>query len=332
MVTWALPIALAAAALVALGEWLHARRTARVARLAFGPTGRPAFWVPAVPVVRTVAAGLACWGLLVLVQHDPVTVDTRPGREASKQVLICVDASPSMHLKDAGPEVDKVSRAEWGGRVVQGILDRLDMETTRISIAAFYTDMLPVVQETFDKEVVRNALDGLPMYVAFEPGPTQMGKGVQKALELARPWKRDSALLVVLSDGDASDAGVPLRVPDSIADTIVIGVGNPTRGMGIAGHSSRQDSASLKQLAARLGGIYHDGNVRHLPSRILDGLTMVQPRATDALGLRDLALLCMGLGCFALGLAGPALSLFGRRWSFASQRRRLVPSGAAETV
>ena len=178
MVMLALPIALGVAALVALAEWLHARRVARVARLAFGPAGRPALWVPAVPVVRTIAAGMACWGLLILFQHDPVTVDTRPSREASRQVLICVDASPSMQLKDAGPEVEKISRAQWGGQVVQGILDRLDMETTRISIAAFYTDMLPVVQETFDKEVVRNALDGLPMYVAFEPGPTQLGKGV----------------------------------------------------------------------------------------------------------------------------------------------------------
>jgi len=320
----AIVVALGVALVVAFAEWRHWGNVRRVGRLAFGPSGIPSAWVRAVPVLRTIAAGLASWGLLVLAGYDPVQVDRHPAREASKQLLIALDASPSMHLKDAGPEIEKISRAEWAGRVVHGILDRLDMEATRITIAAFYTDMLPIVQETFDKEVVRNALDGLPMYVAFEPGPTKVHEGVRKSLELARPWKRDSAILVVVSDGDAGDASGPIRLPDSIADAIVIGVGNSARGMSIAGRSSRQDANSLKQLAARLGGTYHDGNSRHLPSRVLDGLTMVQPRGDGLIGLRDLALLCTGVGCSTLALLGPALTFFGRRSDFAGAGRRMT--------
>jgi Ca-activated chloride channel family protein len=320
----ALSIALGVAVVVAFAEWRHRGKVRRVGRLAFGPLGSPSAWVRAVPLLRTAAAALAAWGLLVLAGYDPVQVDRHPARGTSKQLLIALDASPSMHLKDAGPDPEKISRAEWAGRVVHGILDRLDMESTRISIAAFYTDMLPIVQETFDKEVVRNALDGLPMYVAFEPGPTKVHEGVRKALEIARPWKRDSAILVVVSDGDAGDASGPIRLPDSIADAIVIGVGSSTRGMSIAGRSSRQDANSLKQLAARLGGTYHDGNTRHLPSRVLDGLTMVRPRGDGLIGLRDLALLCTAVGCGTLALLGPALALFGRRRDFAGARRRLA--------
>ena len=48
----ALGAALAALAVAALAEHWHARRTARVARLAFGESGRPATWARLAPVLR----------------------------------------------------------------------------------------------------------------------------------------------------------------------------------------------------------------------------------------------------------------------------------------
>ena len=48
---------------------------------------------------------------------------------------------------------------------------------------------------------------------------------------------------------------------------------------------------------------------------------MINPRTGAALGLREAALLCLGFGCGILGLAGPVLSVFGRRGEFASSRR-----------
>ena len=53
-----------------LGEWLHARRSARLAHLAFGPAGRPRAWVSAAAPVRVLAVGLLGWGLLVLLAAD----------------------------------------------------------------------------------------------------------------------------------------------------------------------------------------------------------------------------------------------------------------------
>lgn len=311
-------IAIAVTALVAFGEWMHARRVARVARLAFGPEGVPRLWARAIPVARIAAAGLLAWGLLFLAGYDPIEIDRRPAKNASKHVIICFDASPSMHIEDAGPERQKVSRAVWGGKVIQGILDRLDMETTRVTVVAFYTDAMTIVKETFDKEVIRNVFDGLPMYAAFEPGGTDVNKGVAEALEVARPWPKSSALLVVVTDGDTAGAPPPSSLPSAIANSIVIGVGDTNRSTQMWGRPSRQDSASLRQLAARLGGLYHDGNVKHLPSTVLEQLSMIQPRVGADVALRDLALFATGLGGFTLALATPLLQLFGRRRTFGS--------------
>lgn len=327
-------VAILALALTALAEFLHARRIRRVARLAFGPGGRPAAWVSAVPVLRCLAVAAAAWGATVLLLHDPIEVDVEPSAKASMQLVVCLDVSPSMQIKDAGSEAatvggEKVSRAAWAGTIVQGILDRLDMKSTRISVIAFYTKALPVIQQTFDKNVIANVLDGLPMYVAFEPGSTDINLGVNAALEMARPWARRSATLLVVSDGDVDHAPAPAARPDSIADVIVIGVGDPNRGSLVGGHNSRQDAAGLRQLAARLGGIYHDGNQRHLPSEVVERLTMISPRVSDAIGLREAGLVALGFGCSACALLTPALMLAGRRRAFGTAPRTGPPVAAA---
>jgi Ca-activated chloride channel family protein len=120
-------IAVLVGGVAALAEWFHARRVERVAKLAFGPEGKPAAWTVAAPVVRCVGIALAAWGALVLAGLDPVEVETTPNPRASRQLLICLDVSPSMQIKDAGPDAEKISRARWAGKLTQAILDRLDM-------------------------------------------------------------------------------------------------------------------------------------------------------------------------------------------------------------
>ncbi len=306
-----LVIGLIALFVALIAELVHARRVSRVRHLAFGPSGRPRMWASTAPLARVVGVGLAAWGLTVLLQHEPREVQQRPTREASKHLLICLDVSPSMLIEDSGPGSTKTTRAEWAGEVMQTILDRLDMETTRVTLFAIYTDALPVMEETFDKDVISNTLDGLRMYPAFTPGSTDLQGGIEKALERARPWPKNSATLVVISDGDSSVRPANLVMPVSIADTIVIGVGDPHRSTMIAGHSSRQDPGSLKRLAARMDGVFHDANTKHLPSKVLDGLTMIQPRLAESLGLRELALIASGLGGMLLAGVGPALVLAG---------------------
>ena len=316
----ALLIAVAASLLVVVAEAFHGRRIRRVSYLAFGPTARPAWWTAVAAPMRVIGTGCATWGLLILASINPEVREEQPTREASRHLLIALDVSPSMQLVDAGPELEKVSRANWAGQLVQGVLDRLDSATTRVSLVAFYTDARPVLNETFDKEVVSNVLDGLPMYTAFPSGPTRLTEGVAAALEQSKPWMPDSATLLVVSDGDSLGTGEMPRLPAAIADTIVLGVGDPYLTMPVGGHDSRQDTASLKQLALRLGGTYHQGNEKHIPSELLDELSMVVPRIGDQAGLRELALILAVLGSSAIALVGPALSSFGRTRSWSRAR------------
>ena len=317
-------IAFAVLVIVGIAEWLHARRVARVGRLAFGPSGRASRWTSVVAPSRTIAAALATWGLLFLVTYDPIEIDRKPAKIASNHLLVLLDVSPSMQLKDSGAEAQGISRAKRAGEVVQAVLDRLDMENTRISIVAFYTDALAIVQDTFDKEVIRNALDGLPMYTAFESGPTDLKKGLVKAFEIARLWPADSATLLIVTDGDVAPS-VPSAIPSSIADTIVIGLGDPVKSTNVNGHSSRQDTMGLRQLSTRLGGFYHDGNRKHLPSEVVNNLTMIAPRVGGNWSIRDLALLAVGIGCSTLAFIGPLLAFFGRPRSFAREINAVKP-------
>jgi len=304
--------AVAAGSLAAAGEWLHARRVRRVSVLAFGRAGRAARWAAAVPTLRVCGMALAAWGLAVLLMMQPGPVEVEPAAEASKHLLVCLDSSPSMFVRDAGPDpLERVSRMVRAGHVLQAILDRLDARETRVTVFALYTDALPVVEETYDKDVVQHLFDGLPMYMAFEAGPTELVPGVAKALEYARRWPKQSALLVVVSDGDISGGARIRAIPQAIADSIVIGVGDPRRSTRVAGHASKQDTASLRALAGQLRGLYHEGNRRHLPSRALAQLRVIKPRLEDAIGLRDAAVGALSVGSAILGVLGPLLAAFG---------------------
>lgn len=313
MLALALGVALAAALLASLGEWMHARRVARVARLAFGADGRPAAWTAIAPFARVAGLALAAFGATLLLLHDPIESDDEPNPRASRQVLVVLDTSPSMNIKDSGPGNDKEMRGVWAGKVLRGILDRLDMTDTRISLVAFYTKALPVLQDTTDKNIVSEMMDGLPLYTAFVPGETDMQAGLDAAFAMAKGWARGSTTLVVISDGDLSKPVSPRDRPASIADAIVIGVGDPARPTILAGHASKQDAWMLKSLAGKLGGYYHDGNAKHLPSEVVERLASIAPRVGDGMTLRELGLAALGIGAVATASIGPLLLLAGRR-------------------
>ncbi len=315
-------VALSLALLVGLAEWLHSQRIARVAYLAFGSQGSSRSWVALAPVARVLAASAVAFGLTVLGLMQPAAIEKQPTHEASKHLLVCLDASPSMYVADSGPD-GKQKRAVWAGAVIQAILDRLDTETTRVTVFAVYTKSIPVIEETFDMNVVRNLLDGLPLFAAFDSGPTRLSSGVSEALNYARKWPPRSATLLVISDGDSEERTEVRSIPSSISNTIVVGVGDPARPTMVSGHRSIQDIGSLKSLAAKLKGRYHQGNNKHLPSEVLNQLTMVRPRISDGLGLREVAMTCIAVGGCLLTLIGPALHLFGRK----SQNLAMVPTG-----
>jgi Ca-activated chloride channel family protein len=70
-------------------------------------------------------------------------------------------------------------------------------------------------------------------------------------------------------------------MPDSVRKVLVVGVGDSRTGKFIDGRQSRQDVPTLRQIAARLAGAYHDGNEKQLPSALLAEATGSRRRTSS---------------------------------------------------
>jgi Ca-activated chloride channel family protein len=308
-------VALAAVLLLTAAERLHARRVRRIAPLAFGPARRPALWARFAPAGRIVAAAALAWGLTTLFLLPPKVhkAGTIPEGEF-RDLLLVLDVSPSMRLQDAGPD-GKQTRRHRAADLMKSFFERVPMELYRTSVVAVYNGAKPVVVRTTDPEVVRNILDDLPMQYAFPAGPTDLFTGLAEALRIAQPWRPRATTLVIVSDGDTlPPTGMP-KLPASIAHVVVVGIGDPQTGRFIDGHLSRQDASSLRQLAVRLGGTYHNGNEKHLSTDLLRQVTLIGGRsAVERLTRREYALMASAFGAALLGLMPLLLHFSGTTW------------------
>jgi Ca-activated chloride channel family protein len=309
----------AALAMVLAGgaEALHRARVSRVAPLAFGARARPAAWARFAPVLRVLAIGATTWGLTTLVLLDPKIhrASTEIPENEMRHLLMVLDVSPSMRLVDAGLG-GKQSRRQRARDLVESLFSRVAVRQYLVTVIACYNGAIPVVEKTRDAEVVRNILDDLPMQHAFTAGGTDLFAGLKEAARIARPWRPKSATLLLISDGDTvASAGMP-RMPASVGNVLVIGVGNPLAGKFIDGKHSKQEASSLRQIATRLGGIYHDGNEKHISSDTLRALTQAgEAGPLDRLSRREYALAVCGIGSALLALLPLALQRFGTRFT-----------------
>ena len=310
-------IAIAVMILLGIGEIFHATRVRRLAPLAFGPSSRPALWAHMAPVLRPVGAGLLCWGIITLLTVEPKVYKAKVVEEDEyRHILIALDVSPSMKLDDAGVD-KKQRRSKRAFDLMQSFFKRVSVDQMRLSLVAFYTDALPVVVDTKDPDVIRNFLDDRDMYQIFEKGETEIFKGIEECARIAKEerWKPGSATLVIMSDGDSvPSTGMP-KLPPAIRDVLVVGVGDPRVGKSINGRQSRQDAATLRQIALRLGGIYHDGNTKHFKTDVLMQLTDVEKEsAFEKLTKREYALAACAIGGMLLAGLPILLQLAGTAW------------------
>ncbi|MEZ5973762.1 MAG: vWA domain-containing protein [Planctomycetota bacterium] len=322
-------VAAGVGAVMLVGELLHQRRIRRIAPLVFdpGPRGR---WTRLTPLLRTLGAAALAWGLCTLwwvVPPRNFGGGKGPAEADIRHLVLVLDVSPSMRLADAGPE-RSIERRKRGREVLQSIFQRVAMGRYRISVVATYTGAIPVVIDTNDAEVVQNVLDDLPMHYAFKSGETQLFAGLEEAARIAAKWREKSTTIVVLSDGDTlPPTGMPV-MPSSVAGALVVGVGDPAQGSFIGGRNSRQDVSGLRQMAVRLGGTYHDGNEKHVPTGVLAAITAGGLNAPiSRWGRREYALLAILVGSALLALIPMALARLGTRFQ---PGRRLNPVKATQ--
>ncbi len=318
MVTTPLLLALAALVLATGAEWLHHGRVKRVAPLAFGPSGKPAPAGRLAPFVRIAALPALVWGLATLMLLPPMAHRSAVEEVEPKDrhhLLLVLDVSPSMRLQDAGA-TGKESRMRRARAVVESVMARTAHDKLHTTVVAVYNGAKPVVEETRDLEVLHNLMNDLPMHHAFDAGKTKLFDGLAEAARIAAAWPRDSATLVLLSDGDTvPSTGMP-RMPASIGGVLVVGVGDPLKGSFIDGRHSRQDGMTLRQIATRLGGEYHDGNSKLVPTATLERLGTLALATADRLpGQRELAIAAVCAGSAALAGLPLLLHFAGSGWN-----------------
>ncbi len=308
-----LPAALLVLLLSALAEALHARRVRVAARLAFGPEGAPRGWTIIAPFLRCIALAAFAWGLAVMWQLHQAAKDGKPADTKEPVRLVFVaDLSPSMYLKDAGPE-GKQTRQERMREEVETVLMRVGGDL-RYGVIGFYTEAHSVVMDARDPELVRNVFNGLPLQYVMKAGSTDLGTAINAAVKVVDGMPAQTVRLVVFTDGDTIPLQPILPRPKSVKDVLVLGVGNPRKGTFIAGHQSRQDAEVLATVARSLRGSYFDVNEKHLPTAALGDMVQRTPLPKSGLDLAQWAVLAMALGAAILALLPLALQYAGSRW------------------
>lgn len=311
LATWA---ALGALAVGVVAEVLHARRVRRLARLAFGPTARPRAWTVIAPPLRVLGYAGLIWSLVILLAFDGSSRLHDRKAAATRHLMVMLDVSPSMGLKDAGSDGQQTRRTR-AAELIKSVMDRANSDQTRVTMACFYSDALLLAKECSDRELIWNFADNLPLHMAFKPGKTSMIKSLNSAGAMIKNLPRKSVTFLVLTDGDTVPATGLTPMPSAVSELLVVGVGNSGRGTFIDGHLSRQDNASLSQLARRLGGQYFDGNSKQVPSALLKRLT-ADDESTDTFQIspRTLAIIILAASTSLLCLLPLLLEAFGSGW------------------
>jgi len=231
-----------------------------------------------------------------------------------KHLILVVDVSPSMKVEDAGPE-GKRTRRQRASDIVESLFNRIPMRQFKLSFVAVYTDAKPVLEDSKDHEVVRYMMERMPMWHAFKAGKTDLMSGIRQAAKMAKPWNPRSTHVLVLTDGDTVPAkGMP-KLPASVDQCLIVGVGNPNSGTFIHDHQSRQDIHTLQQIANRLRGVYHNGNQKHLSSQLVS--RFVESRDEDQVKnwtRREWSLLACVVGSSILAVVPLLLHYFGTRY------------------
>lgn len=320
---YAIVAAVATGLAAAVGEWAHARRVARTARLAFGLEGAPRRWTKLVPFLRVPALALLAWALVTLFSYDRALREGVEDATSKRRLLVLLDVSPSMYLGDAGERGDEPRRIR-GYKVLKSVLDRMPDKNVLYTVAGFYTEARPMVKDCRERALVLHFAGETPFALTFEPGKSDLLKSLNKAGDLVKEHPAKSTTVIVISDGDSVPPKGLNPMPASVDKIYFFGVGDTAKGTSIDGHVSRQDRDSLSQLARRLGGEYHNVNKVRLPDEVVDAIAR---RATASGALhtdrRWLALVLTMLASVILCILPLALEYAGAP---GSARRRSRPS------
>ena len=261
---------------VGLAMLLYARRRRQAAE-ALGEAGLvrrlSAADLTAAPNRRIFLVTVAALMLGIALVGPLLGVEPEPGQAGNADVVLVLDASNSMRVRDVPPD-----RLEWEKRTARELLARL--EGARVGMAIFAGRGYAVAPLTTDFSALQLYLDGLSPDVVTQGG-SSLSDAITQSMGLLMEARGEmpSGTLVVMTDGDALEerddvlraaavarrAGVPVST---------VGIGTPRGGEipdidPVSGRQlgekrepsgeiaiSRLGEPLLQEVARRTGGVY----------------------------------------------------------------------------
>jgi Ca-activated chloride channel family protein len=263
-------------AIVGVAMLLYARRRRQAAE-ALGEAGLvrrlSAADLTAAPNRRIFLVTLAALMLGIALVGPLWGVDAEPGEPGNADVVLVLDASNSMRVRDIAPD-----RLEWEKRTARELLTRL--QGARVGLAIFAGRGYALSPLTTDFGALQLYLDGLSPDVVTQGG-TSLSDAITQSMGLLMETRGDvpSGAMVVMTDGDALEdrddvlraagmarqVGVPVStvglgtpqggpIPDldPVTDRQVGWKREPSGEIAV----SRMDAPLLQEVARRTGGVY----------------------------------------------------------------------------
>jgi Ca-activated chloride channel family protein len=289
-------------AVVGLAMLLYARRRRQAAE-ALGEAGLvrrlSAADLTAAPNRRILMVTVAALMLGIALVGPLWGVEPQPGAAGQADVVLVLDASNSMLVRDVSPD-----RLAWEKRAVRDLLGRLDGD--RVALTIFTGRGYMVSPLTTDFGALQLYLDGLSPTLVSQGG-TSLADAIESSMALLQDTRGDrpSGSLVLLTDGDdlegaddairaandARRAGVPVSaigfgtpqggpIPDlDVATGRQVGWKHePTGEIAV----SKLGASLLGEIASRTGGVYVSGESAAGMARIATTVHSVPPSARRA--------------------------------------------------
>lgn len=262
-------------------------------------------WSPARNIALLLLAALI-WLLLVISAARPQLLgDPRPLPVAGRDLMMAVDVSGSMRLRDFRINGRQVTRLEATKAVAGDFIERRVGD--RMGLILFGRLAYLQTPLTFDRRTVAQLLN--ESFVGMAGSETAIGDAIGLAIKRLRENNVEKKTLIVLTDG-ANTAGAvdPLKAAQLAAveglTIYTVGIGADPRSFsgifgGQVGRSSSLDEKTLEAIATTTGGRYFRArNARELAA-IYALLDELEPVEHDTAGFRP----TRALFHYPLGLA-----------------------------
>lgn len=219
------------------------------------------------------------WLTLVLAFAAPLTEDQPLQRSSGRDLLLALDLSASMTVKDVVLDGRKVDRFTAVKSLAAEFIKR--REGDRVGLIVFADHTYLVAPLTFDVNAVSGFLD--EVVVGLPGRKTAIGDAIGLSIKTLQDQPLAARVIVLLSDGD-SNAGI---IVPTAAARLAVDHNIRVHTIGFHGTEAKNTTyKSLQDLAKLTGGSHHIAATTEALSRVYSELDELEPTETESEGQR----------------------------------------------